>query len=97
MSASYQSMTKTGEVYDVNTGKIIGARGSGPDGTYGGLGSANSFNAPLPIDLSTGLPSASGTVVDNGAVQPTILKIFGLTQPSQQFIGAPTVHAVVKS
>jgi hypothetical protein len=50
----------------------------------------------LPIDLNSGLPSASGTLVDNGAIQPTILRIFGVTQPSQQFIGAPVVNAVIK-
>jgi hypothetical protein len=82
--------------YGVNRGKIIGGRGSGPAGTFGGLGAANRFNGPLPIDLTTGLPSGSGTLVDNGTIHPTILKIFGLIQPSQQFIGAQTLNAVIR-
>ena len=64
--------------YRVNSGKIVGGRGTGPDGQVGGLGAANNFNGPLPIDLNTGIPSSSGTTVDNGGIQPAILRMWSI-------------------
>lgn len=79
--------------YGVNSGKIVGARGSGPLGPFA---SAGGYLQPLPIDFRTGKPSASGQIVNNTAIQPTILQIFGQSQPQQQNIGEKAVDAVIK-
>jgi hypothetical protein len=51
----------------------------------------------MPIDFKTGHVSASGTLANNTAVQPTVLQIFGQSQPQQQNIGEKAVDAVIMS
>lgn len=80
--------------YGINSGRIVGARGTGPQGSYGSIGS---FLQPLPIDYKTGKPSSSGKFANNTTVAPTLLKIFGQTQPVQQNIGELPVDAVIKT
>ena len=80
--------------YGVNNGKIIGGRGTGPNGIYGGTGMP--FLQPLPVDPATGEPNASGVLASQRAVLPTVLKIFGLSVPSQQQTEQVPLPAVIK-
>ncbi len=68
--------------YGVNGGKVVGGRGSGPNGTYGGVGKG--FLEPLPMDLTTGNPIATGDYASQFSILPTVLDLFGVTVPSQQ-------------
>jgi len=78
----------------VNGGKVIGGRGTGPSGTFGSAGAA--FLEPLPINLKTGAPSASGDMTSQYSVLPTVLDIFGIATPALQKTEWGGVPAVIK-
>mgnify|MGYP006284094693 CR=1 FL=1 len=79
--------------YGANGGKVIGGRGTGPNGAYGGAGT---FLEPLPIDPQSGLPSASGKSTSQFSVLPTVLAIFGVNVPSQQVTEWDAVKPAIK-
>ncbi|MBM4252995.1 MAG: DUF1501 domain-containing protein [Deltaproteobacteria bacterium] len=79
--------------YGANGGKVIGGRGTGPNGVYGGVGA---FLQPLPIDPQSGLPSASGKMTSQFSVLPTVLAIFGVDVPAQQVTEWDAVKPAIK-
>lgn len=83
--------------YRIKGNKIVGGRGTGPEGEFGFLYTPNSpnFLAPLPID-EDGNPDASGEKISQRSILPTVCDIFGVSVPSQQKTEMESISAIIK-
>ncbi len=83
--------------YRIRGNKIVGARGTGPDGQFGALYSPTSpnFLAPLPID-ENGNPNAAGELITQRSILPTVCEIFGVSVPAQQKTEMESISAIIK-
>jgi hypothetical protein len=80
--------------YRVKGNKIVGGRATGSGGQFGAIDEA--FLSPLPIDVTTGDPIATGEYYAQRSLLPTVLEIFGLSVPSQQKTEMVSISAIIK-
>jgi hypothetical protein len=78
----------------VKRGQVLGAAKS--DGDASPFKSFPQISgSPLPIDLSTGLPSQTGTVIGHMAVFPTLMAILGVPVPANQLTDQKAIPGLI--
>lgn len=79
--------------YGIHGGSVIGDlhKGVNDGNEFGG-----NFTSALPINTSTGLPSAGGSLVTLQSLAPTLVEMFDAKLPPQQISAFGFVSAVIK-